>query len=180
MGVTKASCCQPGGSCLESTGAGGWSRCIFSGWDYLKRTKHLLSKPYTAVWQWWRMPLIPAFRRLRQADLCEFKASLVYKVLEEPGLTHWEILFWKTKPNPNLLHPRLNLISVAKTPTWMHADALFWPGFRSLRSLWADPRFAGRPLQPVCPLLPSSLLLALFYLMTYPETRVENILILSI
>ena len=26
------------------------------------------------------MPLIPALGRLRQADLCEFKASLVYKV----------------------------------------------------------------------------------------------------
>ena len=26
------------------------------------------------------MPLIPALRRQRQADLCEFKASLVYRV----------------------------------------------------------------------------------------------------
>ena len=26
------------------------------------------------------MPLIPALRRQRQEDLCEFKASLVYKV----------------------------------------------------------------------------------------------------
>jgi hypothetical protein len=25
------------------------------------------------------MPLIPAFRRQRQVDLCEFKASLVYR-----------------------------------------------------------------------------------------------------
>jgi hypothetical protein len=32
---------------------------------------------------WWPTPLIPAFRRQRQADLCEFKASLVYK--ENPG-----------------------------------------------------------------------------------------------
>ena len=28
---------------------------------------------------WWRMPLIPALRWQTQADLCEFKASLVYK-----------------------------------------------------------------------------------------------------
>ena len=26
------------------------------------------------------MPLIPALRRLKQVDLCEFKASLVYRV----------------------------------------------------------------------------------------------------
>ena len=29
--------------------------------------------------RWWRMPLIPALRRQRRADLCEFEASLVYK-----------------------------------------------------------------------------------------------------
>jgi hypothetical protein len=27
----------------------------------------------------WRTPIIPALRRQRQADLCEFKASLVYR-----------------------------------------------------------------------------------------------------
>ena len=29
---------------------------------------------------WWRMPLIPALERQKQADLCEFKSSLIYKV----------------------------------------------------------------------------------------------------
>ena len=29
--------------------------------------------------QWWHMPLLPALRRQRQADLCKFEASLVYK-----------------------------------------------------------------------------------------------------
>ena len=29
--------------------------------------------------QWWRTPLIPALGRQKQADLCEFEASLVYK-----------------------------------------------------------------------------------------------------
>ena len=30
--------------------------------------------------QWWPMPLIPALGRQRQVDLCEFKASLIYKL----------------------------------------------------------------------------------------------------
>ena len=29
--------------------------------------------------EWWRTPLIPALRRQKQADLCEFQASLVYR-----------------------------------------------------------------------------------------------------
>jgi hypothetical protein len=29
---------------------------------------------------WCRLPLIPAFRRQRQADLCESEANLVYRV----------------------------------------------------------------------------------------------------
>ena len=32
---------------------------------------------------WWCCPLIPAVRRQKQVDFCEFKASLVYKV--SPG-----------------------------------------------------------------------------------------------
>nr|XP_048293660.1 complex III assembly factor LYRM7 isoform X1 [Myodes glareolus] len=32
--------------------------------------------------QWWSMPLIPALGRQRQVDLCEFKTSLVYRVLQ--------------------------------------------------------------------------------------------------
>jgi hypothetical protein len=30
--------------------------------------------------QWWHKPLIPALGRQRQSDLCEFEASLVYRV----------------------------------------------------------------------------------------------------
>ena len=30
--------------------------------------------------QWWRMPVIPALGRYRQADVCEFEVSLDYKV----------------------------------------------------------------------------------------------------
>lgn len=38
----------------------------------------LIEKASLAGW-WWRMPLIPAFGRQRQADLNEFEASLVNK-----------------------------------------------------------------------------------------------------
>jgi hypothetical protein len=30
-------------------------------------------------WEWWCTPLIPALRRQRQVDLCEFQAILVYR-----------------------------------------------------------------------------------------------------
>lgn len=29
---------------------------------------------------WWRMPLIPALKEQRQADFCEFKTRLLYRV----------------------------------------------------------------------------------------------------
>jgi hypothetical protein len=42
------------------------------------------------------LDVIPAYRRLRRADLCEFQASLVYRIPDHPDL------FGKTlhqKPN---------------------------------------------------------------------------------
>ena len=38
----------------------------------------LYKKKYSR--QWWRTPLILALGRQRQVDLCEFEASLVYRV----------------------------------------------------------------------------------------------------
>ena len=37
-------------------------------------------EPLKGAGQWWRTPSVPALRRQRQAELCEFKASLVYRV----------------------------------------------------------------------------------------------------
>lgn len=40
----------------------------------------------------------PGLQRQRQADLCKFAASLVYKVSSiQPGLLHRENLSWKSK-----------------------------------------------------------------------------------
>jgi hypothetical protein len=39
---------------------------------YLKKTE--------TAWRWWHIPLIPALGRQRQVGVCEFEASLVYRV----------------------------------------------------------------------------------------------------
>jgi hypothetical protein len=36
---------------------------------------------------WWHTPFIPALGRQRQANLCEIKASLVYRVSSRPDRT---------------------------------------------------------------------------------------------
>jgi hypothetical protein len=36
------------------------------------------SKNKLGAWQWWCMPSMPALRRQRHVDFCEFEASLVY------------------------------------------------------------------------------------------------------
>ena len=43
------------------------------------------------------MPLIPALQRQRQADLCEFEASLIYRVSSRQQNIHTEKACLKTK-----------------------------------------------------------------------------------
>jgi hypothetical protein len=47
-----------------------------------KEKRHRQSQP------WWHVPLIPALRRQRQEDLCEFEASLVYTSPGQADLLH--------------------------------------------------------------------------------------------
>jgi hypothetical protein len=46
---------------------------------------------------WWLIPLIPALKRQRQADLCEPEASLVYKLSSKLVLLHREALSQQNK-----------------------------------------------------------------------------------
>ena len=49
---------------------------------------------------WWYRPLIPALGRQRQMDLCEFKASLVYKVEDRQGCIEKRCQKNNNKKNP--------------------------------------------------------------------------------
>jgi hypothetical protein len=54
-----------------------------------------MCKERTASQVWQCMSLVPSFRRQRQVNIYEFKASLVYRVSAgQPGL-HREMLSWK-------------------------------------------------------------------------------------
>jgi hypothetical protein len=54
------------------------------------------------VGQWWYMPLILALGRQKQVDLCEFKASLGYRVNSRTArATQRTPVFKKAKTNKN-------------------------------------------------------------------------------
>ena len=47
--------------------------------------KSLQVRKEAQIGQWWHTPLIPALGRQRQLDLCEFKASLVFRASSRTG-----------------------------------------------------------------------------------------------
>jgi hypothetical protein len=75
------------------------------------------STPIEHCFRWWHVPLIPALGKQKQAELCEFKASLVYRMRSRTAKEHREILTQrkektkqnKTKQKSNNKNPKLGL-----------------------------------------------------------------------
>ena len=62
---------------------------------------------------WWRTPVIPALRRQRQVDLCEFEASQIYiKIPSDTGLHSEALSNFLKKKSEKEEKPRLESIRV--------------------------------------------------------------------
>jgi hypothetical protein len=62
--------------------------------------------------QWWHTPLIPAHGRQRQGELCEFEASLVYRVSSRSAKATQRNPISKYLKNPTLSYPIFSHIRV--------------------------------------------------------------------
>ena len=77
---------------------GGWrTQTIVANFQELEN----VSQRYRFAGQWWSMTLIPALRRQRQAHLCEFKASLLYRASTRTARATLRNPVSKTKQNKN-------------------------------------------------------------------------------
>ena len=70
--------------------------------------------------QWWYTPLIPAFRRQRQADLCKFEANLIYKADVRTGRTVTEKTYLE-KPHTHT-HTHTHTNHNDKMQQWYHTS----------------------------------------------------------
>ena len=67
-----------------------------------------------AGWQWWHTPLIPALGRQRQVDICEFKASLVYRVNSRTGSNATEKLEKQNKQTNKQTKTKKDAFSISQ------------------------------------------------------------------
>ena len=110
---------------MSQQGSGPWALSGFAIWPSLMTVLSLKDRGSSRMW--WRRPLIPALRRQRQADLCEFEASLVYRVSS--------CVVWETQRNPVSKHKQGQGLERSTQPLHLLLDLSATPRPLSLHSL---------------------------------------------
>jgi hypothetical protein len=71
------------------------------------------------IWWWWHRSLIPALGRQRQSDLCEFKASLVYRAIFRIAKATQRVSVWKNKTKLSLCKHNREALIVSGTGAYL-------------------------------------------------------------